>query len=162
MHRLVATASPASALLQTQRMVRSADEQLAALNLLEVASQAEVRIADLEHFGVDRAVRGVTGRAPFAQGFVLEDVRSALFGMAAEAEFVLGQQRGAPGPENGTLMRRMAGGTAQPPLGHWVMGGQTELPAHIGMALEADRLAWSGRAGEGAAPRSCWPEVARR
>jgi hypothetical protein len=90
MHRLVATRRPASALRQAQRVVRSTDENRATANLLEVASQAKVRIANLEHFGVDRAVRGVTGRAAFAQGFVLENVRSALRGMAAEAEVSLG------------------------------------------------------------------------
>jgi hypothetical protein len=85
MYRLVATGSPASALLQTQRMVRSTNQQLAAADLLKVASQAKVRIANLKHLGIDRAVSGVASRAPFAQGLVLEHERSALGGMAAEA-----------------------------------------------------------------------------
>src|SRR5208282_5478109 len=138
MHRLVATGSPASALLQTQRVVRSANQELAAANLLKVASQAKVRIPNLEHLGIDRTVRGVTGCAPFAQRFVLEYERSALCGMAAEAKLVLREQRGAPGPENRTLMRRMAGRASQPPLRHRMVRRQVKLPTQIEMALVAD------------------------
>ena len=92
MHRLVATRRPASALLQAQRVVRSANENRTTANLLKMATQAEVRIPHLEHLGIDRAVRGVTSRATFAQSLVLKNVRSALRRMTAEAGTVFGKQ----------------------------------------------------------------------
>lgn len=83
---------PASALLDAQRVVRTADEKRAAADLLEMAFQTQVGVAFGEQFGVDRAMRGMTGRAAFMHGLVLEYERPALGGMAAKATFILGQE----------------------------------------------------------------------
>jgi hypothetical protein len=123
MDRFVATPGPAGALLEAQGVVRSANEKLAAANLLEVAFQAEVRVANRQQLGVYRTVRRVTDGASFAEGFVFEDIRTALCGMTAKAALVCGSQRGAARPENGAFVRRMAGGATQPPLRHRMMGG---------------------------------------
>jgi len=53
-------------------MVLSADEKLAPADLLEVAFQTQVGVAFRQQLGIDRAVRGVTGRAALVQGLVLE------------------------------------------------------------------------------------------
>ena len=82
MDRFVAARGPAGALLQAQGVVRSANENLAAADLLEVAPQAQVGVAHLQHLGVDRAMRGMTDGAALTQRLVLEHERTALRGMA--------------------------------------------------------------------------------
>ena len=65
MNGFVATSRPAGALLDAQGMVRTPNENLTAADLLEVAFQAEIRIAHREHLGVHRAMGRVTNRASF-------------------------------------------------------------------------------------------------
>jgi hypothetical protein len=55
---------------------------------LRVASQAEIGVGDDEHFAIDGTVRGVTGGAAFAQGFVFENHRPGLFTMTLSAAFI--------------------------------------------------------------------------
>ena len=153
MHRLVATRRPASALLQAQRVVRSANEQLAAADLLKVASQAEVRIANLEHLGIDRAVRRVAGRAALAQGLVLEHERSALGGMAAKAEFVLREQRGASARKMEPLCGEWQAVQLSRPSGTGWWEGRSNCPRTLGwhwkQTVSVERAGWSA----GCAPK---------
>jgi len=66
MDRLMTTRSPASALLHPQGMIGAADENSIPGELLKMAFHAKVRVADAEHFGVNRAVSRVTNRASLA------------------------------------------------------------------------------------------------
>ena len=88
MDRLVAAGRPARALLESQRVIGSADQDLAGNHLLKMAFEAKIGVANGKELGVDRAVSGVTDRATFPHGFVLEDVRAALRGMATETALV--------------------------------------------------------------------------
>lgn len=75
-------------------MVLAADEQPATGDLLEMALQAEIGIANGEQLGVDRSVRVVTRGASFAQGVVLKGKGTVLGGVAAGATFILRNQSG--------------------------------------------------------------------
>ena len=67
MNRFVTTRGPARALRQTGgRVSGPANQDGAALHLLEVAFETEIRIARREHLRVDRPVSGVTCGAAFA------------------------------------------------------------------------------------------------
>ena len=70
-------------------MIRSADADCSALDLLEMTLQTKVGVSGREHLGVDRSVRAVTGGAAFAHGFVLEHMRASLCRMTLEAGGVL-------------------------------------------------------------------------
>lgn len=138
MNSFVAASGPTGALLHAQGVVGAANEKLAAGHLLEVAFQAEVGVPLGQQFGVDGPMSRVAGRAAFPHGFMLEDKRTALGGMATEAAFVFGEQRGAAAGVNRAFMRRMAIGAAHAAFGHGMMAGEAELAAHISMALETE------------------------
>ena len=76
-------------------MIVSANQNLAALHLLEMALHAEVRVPDGEQLGVHCAVSTVTSRATFVHGFVLKHVRTTLSRVALETGFILCAQSGA-------------------------------------------------------------------
>ena len=141
----VAARRPAGALPHAQCVVGTPDEKLAVADLLEMAFQTEVGIANGEELGIDRPVDIVTGDASFAQGVVLKGVRPTFVGVAAEATFILRHQRGATANVNGAFVRRMAGGAGQFAFRHRMMARQAELAAHVEMALEADRFLCAGR-----------------
>ena len=132
-------------MLHAYRVIGSPDEKLAVADLLEMAFQTEVGIANGEELGIDRPVDIVTGDASFAQGVVLKGVRPTFVGVAAEAAFILGHQRGAAANVNGAFVRRMAGSAGQFAFRHRMMARQAELAAHVEMALEADRFLRAGR-----------------
>jgi hypothetical protein len=89
MHGLMATCAPTGALLQLRVVRKTANANDAALDLLEMALQTKIRVANRQHFGVDRAMGRVTRRASFAQRFVFECVRAPLRGMTLNAIIVL-------------------------------------------------------------------------
>ena len=60
-----------------------------ARNLLEMALQTKIRVPHGQHFGIDAAVRVVTGGAAFAHGFVPEHVRTALGRVTLQAAIIL-------------------------------------------------------------------------
>ncbi len=105
-----------------------------------VAAQAEIRIALDEHLPVDRAVRVVADRAPFAQGLMLEDKRAGLLAMALLAAFVL-PGHGQPDSrlENIAAMRVVALHTVHVPFNDLMMIGQAECSLNVQMALETRR-----------------------
>ena len=123
----------------------SANQNAAALHLLEMAFETEIRIARGEHLGIDRSVNSVTNGAAFPRCFVFEHVRPALGGMAAKATFVFGKQCGAAAHVNRAFVGRMAVGTGHPSLGHRMMAGQIELAADVAVALVADGFRRAGR-----------------
>ena len=86
-------------------MVGASNQNPAAGDALEVALHTEIRIANGQHFGIDRSMGGMTGGAPFARGFVFENIRPALRWMAADASFVLRQPRRAAAPMNRAFVR---------------------------------------------------------
>jgi hypothetical protein len=92
MHRLVTACRPTSALGQTidrARMNGSANDNVSALDFLEMTFEAEIRIAHGQHLGVDRTVCAVTGSAAFVHSFVFEHIRTTLIGMALETSSIL-------------------------------------------------------------------------
>jgi len=142
-NRLVTPSGPAGALLNSQRVVGSSDQNLASAYLLEMAFHAEVRVPNGQHLRVDRSMSGVTDGASLAQGFVFEHVKTALGGMAAEAAFVFRKLRGAATDVKGSLVRRMALSATHFSLGHGMVTREIELAAHISVALEANRFGCS-------------------
>ena len=84
----MAARSPTGALLNAQSVIRTANEQAAGADLLEVAFQTEIGVAHGKEFCVHRAMRGVTNRAPLTHGFVFEHIRTALRLVTSETAFV--------------------------------------------------------------------------
>jgi len=126
--------------LYAKSVVRAANQNLAAADLLEVTLHAEIGVPDSEHLGVDRTVSGVTDSAAFAGSFVFKDVRASLIGVAAKAAFVFGQQRRPSTAVSRCLVWRMTIDAAHFAFRDRVMTGQAELAAHVGMTLKADRF----------------------
>ena len=75
---------------------------------LEVALQTQILISLHEHLVVYRAVRVVAGSATFANGFVLENERSTLRGVALHARILLDSQRSSAAFDYGPFVRIMA------------------------------------------------------
>src|SRR5579859_1709626 len=123
----MAAGRPARALLDSQRVVRAADEQPPAAGLLEMAFQTKVGITFRQHFRVYRAVGGMADRATFARRLVFERVGSALGGVTAETALVLAHQRSAATEIHRTFMGRVAIGAAHLPLRNGVVARQRKL-----------------------------------
>ena len=86
---LVAPGTPAGSAGEEGGVVNGADGDASGAGLLlEVAFQAEDRVALGKHLLVHGAVGSVAGEAAFAHGFVFENVGSALELMTGEARFV--------------------------------------------------------------------------
>jgi hypothetical protein len=144
----VTAGRPASALLQPGRVIAVADEDAAVAGLLlEVALEAEIRVALREHPLVHRAVRRMATDAAFADCFVFEHERTALGGVALEAGFVVAEQRRAaalerlgqvrPAAFDGvTPVRVVTIGATDLALEHRMMVRQLESRAYFGVALE--------------------------
>ena len=98
MHCGMATRRPAGAITDEIGMVLVADADDSGRRLnLGVASQAEIGIGLGEHFGVDRAVRIVAGRAALAHRGVLIHHRFGLLPVALGARFIQSRHRQTPG-----------------------------------------------------------------
>ena len=108
--RLVAAGGPAGAAGEERGVVATADEDDAGRGLLlEVALQAEVGVAALEHLGVHGAVRVVAGDAALAGRLVLEHIRAALLDVALQAGWT----------SNGPLKKAAYGCCKLDPLRHY-------------------------------------------
>ena len=112
MNGLVAARGPASPLLHPQRVVRTANEQLTSLDLLEVTLQTQVGVPNRQQLVVDRTVRIVTDGAAFAHGFMDEHERALLRRVATHATVLLGHQLGPAPFVDRTFVRRMTLGAA--------------------------------------------------
>ena len=126
---------PAGTLLQAHGVIRAADEDGSTPNLLEVAFEAKVGIANGQQLGVDAAMRRVACRATFTQRLMFEDIRTALGGMTLETVLCLGEQRRAAADMNAPLVRWMALNASHPALGNWMVAGQFKLAANVQVAL---------------------------
>jgi hypothetical protein len=140
MHRLVASAGPAGALLYAQSVIGPSDKDPASGQLLEMALHAKIGVTHSEHLCIDRAVSGMADGATLTRRFVLEHVGATLCGMTPEATFVFGKQGGAAAEKRRPLVGRMAIGAGQLSLRHRMMARQAELAAHVCVTLEADSL----------------------
>ena len=90
----MAAGRPTGALLYSSGMIGPADQQATASDTLEMTFQAEVVVANSEEFGINGSVRIVASRAPFTDGFVFKDKRTALGLVTAETAFIFGEQTG--------------------------------------------------------------------
>src|SRR5580698_10078085 len=103
--------------------------------LLVVTAQAKILIARHEHFLIHTAVGIVTGSAAFTEGFVFEDMRTALLSVAPEAGLVRRSLRGRATLDGAPFMRIMAVRATYFAFFHGMVVGQTETAALIEMAL---------------------------
>ena len=147
MNGFVTARRPTSALLQAQRMVRPTNPDGPALDLLEVAFEAQVRVAHSEHLGVDRAVGTVARRAAGVQRFMFEDKRSALGGMTLQATGVLPPHRRHTAGTRMTFVGIVTLSAGHLAFRHRVMVWQTELTTDIGVTGVTNRLRRPGRGG---------------
>ena len=140
MNGFMTAGRPATAFLQTHRVIGAADQNLAALDLLEMALQAECRIARGQQFGVDAAMRRVTSGAAFVHRLVFEHIWSALGLMTLNAILLLREHLCAAARVGNPLVRRMTEDACHPAFGHGMMAGQFELAAHIHVTGVANRF----------------------
>ena len=105
-----------------------------------MAFEAEISAAFGQELGVDRAVWIVATDTTVACRLMLEDERSALGGVAADAGVVFREELGAAAVLRGAFVRGVAIGARHPAFGHWMVVGQVELTSDVGMALKADGL----------------------
>src|SRR6266699_3228728 len=126
MDGFVAAAVPAGALLYAQGVIGATDENPGPAKLLEVAFHTQVRVANGKHLGVHRTMRGMADGAAFPRGLMLENVRTALRGVTAEAAFVFGDQGSAAAAVSGALVWGMAIGAGHFPFGHGMVARQAE------------------------------------
>src|SRR5687768_12752946 len=92
----MAARGPAGALAEERGVITAADDDNSRGCLgLEVTLQTEVGVALHQHLIVRRAVRIVAGGADFADGFVFENERAALRGVAFHAGVALAGDGGA-------------------------------------------------------------------
>ena len=130
------TGAPAGALAQFAVVWNAANINASILILLEMAFQAQVRIAFGEHFDIDAAVRGMAGGAAFAHGLVLKNERSELPRVALGADIFLGHKFRATAHDHGTLVRTMAIAAIDPALKNRVMRRQMKFSLLVQVTLE--------------------------
>lgn len=105
---------------------------------LRVALDAEVRVPLVEKFPDERTMRRVAGHAAFAQRFMGEDVRPALFTMAVEARLVKPRERKAAlGFVDVEAMRVMALAAVKLAFEHLMVMRQPEFCVRLEVAGEA-------------------------
>lgn len=132
----MAAGGPARALLNAGGVIRAANQNLAALHLLEMALEAEVGISRDEHFRIHRAVRAVARGATFPHGFVFKDKRTVLRRMTFQAGGVLRFQRRAATQMRTAFVRRMTFETAHFAFHDRMAVREIEFAAHIGVTGE--------------------------
>ncbi len=140
MNRFVTAGGPTGTYLDAGRVVGTANEDSAVIDLLEMTLQTEIGIALGQQLGIDRAMGLVTGRAAFANGFVLENVRAALRGVTSDTEIVLCEQRGAAGNHDRAFVRRVTGGATDVAFGDRMVAGKLKLTPHVRVAFETGGL----------------------
>jgi len=104
--------------------------------LLVMAPQAQRLIARNQQPGVDAAVRVVARRATFTHGFVLEDKRTELLGVALGADFILAHEFCPAALDHGALVRVVAIAATNLAFEDRVVRRQIELSLLVQMALE--------------------------
>lgn len=133
-------------------VITTADQNRAGRGLLlEMAFQAQRGVALGEHSLIHRPMRLMTGETALAQRLVLKHVRPALHGVALKTGFVRTRQFGAAALDRRSFVRVVAISATHFPLQHRMMVRQSELSAHLEMALET-RLRRSTRVDDGVRP----------
>lgn len=140
MDGFVAARGPASPLLQPQGVIGPPNENAPARDLLEVALDAKIAVANRKQLGIDGAVRVMASRASLAHCFVLEHIGPALGHVAAVTALVFGQEQRSAAHIGLPFVRRMTIRAAQPALGNRVVAGEIELAADVIVALETHCL----------------------
>ena len=120
-------------------MISATNHNRAPAYLLEVTFQTKIGVAGGEELGIDRAVRGVTDGASFADGFMFKHVRTTLRRVALKTAFI-GVEQCRAASVNRALVWRMTIRTTHFPLRDGMAVGQVELAAHIEVTLQADIL----------------------
>src|SRR5689334_13811506 len=129
MNCLMAARGKASAAAEPPRVLLTTDEDLPPGGLLlEMALEAQDRIALDEHPRVDRSVRLMAGRAAFAHRLMLEDEGPALRDVALATGILLGGKRRPAADNHLALVRIMAVGATDLALRHRVMIGKLKAP----------------------------------
>ena len=105
MNRFVTPRRPTGAYLDAGCVVRTPNKDPAVIDLLEMTLQTQSGIALGQQLGIDGTVRFMTGRTTFADGFMLEDERASLSGVASDTEIIFRQEGGAARNHDGALMR---------------------------------------------------------
>ena len=135
----MASATPAGALTQKGRVILTPDDDASAdLLLLEMAPEAQRRVALAQELRIDGAVRPVADGASLAHRFVDEYVRAALGGMAGQAGLAFAQQCRAAPFHGRAFVWRVAIAAGDPAFEDRVMAGGMELSALVEMTLKAD------------------------
>ena len=118
-------------------MVLPADENPIVELLLEMALQAERRIALREHALIHGTMWLVTDETTFARRFVFVNVRPALDGVTLKTGLILSHERSAPGDDRVALVGIMTICAAHFAFEDGMMVGQIELAPLVQMAVEA-------------------------
>ena len=118
-------------------MVTTANQEATGGLLLEVALEAQVRIALDKHLCIHGAVRLVAGDATLPDGLVFKRKRPALRRMAATAGVEFRQQRRAATLDCRTPVWVMAILTGHLARKNWMRVRQAELAALVEVTLEA-------------------------
>lgn len=135
----MASGSPTSGTAEEGGVINRADiDVAAAILILGVAAQAEIRVGNCEHFAVDGTVGVVADSATFAHGFVLENHRPRLFAMALRATFVVAGQSQPTGRfGHVSAMRIVALGAIHAAFDHSMTMGQVKVGLDLEVASEA-------------------------
>jgi hypothetical protein len=152
----MATGGPTRPLLQKIRVIDVSNENVPGyFLLLEMALQAERRVAFIQQPLIDRPMGGMADQAPLTHRLVLIDKRPALLCVTLEAGFVSAQKSKAAGSElllnicldalrRDPFVRFMAIAAAHLALEHRMMMRQLKCCADIQVTLETGvrRLSW--------------------
>ena len=134
----MAAGTPTGAARQVVRVFVTADDDLSGCHLgLHMALEAKDLVPLGEHPLIDGAVGRVAAGAAFAEGFVLEDERTALGRMAFEAGFVRGRHGSPAALHCPSFVGVMAVAAADLALLQGMMMGRVEGAALVEMALVA-------------------------
>lgn len=141
MHRGVAARSPARPATNETGMPHVADENFPvrdAARGLRMTAQAEIRVRLHEHLLIDGAMRRVTGRAAFAQRFVLVHRALALLTMTRGALLVQPRHRqSARGLHHVRAVRVVALDAIHLPFTYGMVLRQVKLGVNIQVARKA-------------------------
>ena len=134
----MASRAPAGAGVQASGVVRSPDQNLPISGLLlEVALQAEIRVAFYQHLLVHRTMRRMARSAPFADRLMRENKGPFLHGVALKTGFLGCSRRSPPALDDVALVRVMAVAATHLTAQNWMGVRQIEFASLVEVALKA-------------------------
>ena len=105
---------------------------------LDMAAQAQIRVAGKQHLVINRTMHLMADRTSFTQTFMLPDKRTALFLVTFKTRLVdVFHTRGPPWPRV-NAMKIMTIGTAHFAFQYWMMIRQPEFGLFVHVAGEAN------------------------